>query len=384
MKPRSFLLIGSLVALSTVDLFGLDYVTLERDGQRHNLRGKIMVIATDGGLLLQACDGILWTVQPEEIVEQKDDAKPFVPLSREAIVKQLQRELPGFEFYETQHFVVGYNTTKAYAQWCGGLYERLHSGFHNYWRRRGAALEEPQWPLVALVFQDKSSYAAYAHEELGTAAESIVGYYSLRSNRITTYDLTGSEQLRTAGPRPRAAVRNSQLRINQLLSRPQAEPTVATLIHEATHLLAYNSGLQRRYADNPLWLSEGVAVFFETPDLKSRRGWRSIGTINRTRLAQLQSYLPTRPADSLVTLLRDDARMRDGDTAVNAYAESWALCHFLLRRHPTAFVDYLETHAGKTPLVYDTPQERIELFEKHFGTIQALEVEFRRYVEKLR
>ncbi len=379
MKPLSFLLIGLLVALGTVDLFGLDYVTLERDGQRHDLCGKIMVTATDGGLLLQASDGILWTVQPEEIVEQTDDAKPFVPLSREAIIKQLQRELPGFEFHETTHFVVGYNTTKAYAQWCGGLYERLYNGFHNYWRRRGAVLEEPQWPLVALVFQDKSSYAAYAREELGTAAKSIVGYYSLRTNRITTYDLTGSEQLRTAGPRPRATVR-----INQLLSRPQAEPTVATIIHEATHLLAYNTGLQRRYADNPLWLSEGVAVFFETPDLKSRRGWRSIGTINRTRLAQLQSYLPTRPADSLLTLLRDDNRMRDGDTAVNAYAESWALCHFLLRRHTTDFVEYLETHAGKTWLVYDTPQERIELFEKHFGSIQALDVEFRRYVEKLR
>ena len=378
MKPLSCSLIGLFVALGTVDLFGLDYVALERDGKRHDLAGKILVTAADGGLLLQASDGILWTVQPAEIVEQNHDAAPFVPLGREAIIKRLQQELPGFEFYETTHFVVGYNTTKAYAQWCGGLYERLYNGFHNYWRRRGAALEEPQWPLVALVFQDKSSYAAYAREELGKAAKSIVGYYSLRTNRITTYDLTGSEQLRTAGPRPRASVR-----INQLLSRPQAEPTVATIIHEATHLLAYNSGLQRRYADNPLWLSEGIAVFFETPDLKSRRGWRSIGTINRTRLAQLHSYLPARPADSLLTLLRDDKRMRDGDTAVTAYAESWALCHFLLRRHPADFVEYLAEHAGKTPLVYDTPQERVELFEKHFGSIPALDAEFRRYVEKL-
>jgi hypothetical protein len=76
--------------------------------------------------------------------------------------------------------------------------------------------------------------------------------------------------------------------------------------------------------------------------------------------------------------------MQDGDTAINAYAESWALCHFLLRRYPTAFVEYLETHAGKTPLVYDSPKERIELFEKYFGDTQALDAEFRRYVEKLR
>lgn len=379
MKPLSFLLIALFVALAAADSAGLDYVTLERDGKRHDLRGKIIVTATDGGLLLQADDGILWTVQSAEIVQRNQDATPFAPLSREAVVDRLQRDLPGFEFYETTHFVVGYNTTRVYAQWCGGLYERLYSGFHNYWRRRGATLEEPEWPLVALVFQDKSSYAAYARDELGKAAETVVGYYSLRTNRITSYDLTGSEQLRTAGPRPRASVR-----INQLLSQPQAEPTVATIIHEATHLLAYNSGLQKRYVDNPLWLSEGIAVFFETPDLKSRRGWRSIGTVNRTRLAQLQLYWPARPANSLSALLRDDKRIRDGDTAVNAYAESWALCHFLLRRHPTELVEYLAAHAHRTPLVYDTPQERIELFEEHFGSLPALDTEFRRYVEKLR
>ncbi len=371
--------VGLLVALGAADLFGLDYVTLQRDGTRHELRGKIVVAAADGGVLLQADNGVLWTIQPEEMVARSEDAKPFVPLTREAMVSQIQQELPDFEFYETAHFVVGYSTTKAYAQWCGGLYERLYNGFHNYWLRRGAALEEPKSPLIALVFQDKSSYAAYARAELGAAAESIVGYYSLRTNRMTTYDLTGSEQFRTAGPSLRAAVR-----INQLLSQPQAEGTVATIIHEATHLLAYNTGLQRRYADNPLWLSEGIAVFFETPDLDSARGWRSIGKINRTRLAQLQSYLPMRPANSLATLVGDDRRMSDGDTAVIAYAESWALCHFLLRRHSKAFVEYLETHAGKTPLVYDTRQQRLSVFAQHFGDIQTLDAEFRRYLEKLR
>ena len=38
-----------------------------------------------------------------------------------------------------------------------------------------------------------------------------------------------------------------------------------------------NTGLQTRYADNPFWVSEGLAVFFETPDLRSKNGWNAIG-----------------------------------------------------------------------------------------------------------
>ena len=48
-----------------------------------------------------------------------------------------------------------------------------------------------------------------------------------------------------------------------------------TVIHEATHQIAFNCGLHTRYADNPLWLTEGMALYFETPDLRSRSGWRT-------------------------------------------------------------------------------------------------------------
>ena len=78
-----------------------------------------------------------------------------------------------------------------------------------------------------------------------------------------------------------------------MLARPEAEQSVATIIHEATHQIAFNSGLQTRFADVPLWVSEGMAVFFETPDLQSAKGWRTIGAVNTTRLDRsFVSYLP--------------------------------------------------------------------------------------------
>lgn len=358
---------------------GVERIVFERDGQRQEIAGQLLVTAEDGGRLIQAANGVLWTIQPEEMLDQRSDDVPFQPLDRDEMIESLRQELPGFEFHTTTHFIIAYNTTKAYAHWCGGLHERLYNGFYNYWRRRGAELQDPSTPLVAIVFADRPSYATYSMEELGKAAESIVGYYSLQSNRVVTYDLTGSQQLRSAGPRPKAAAQ-----INQLLARPSAAQTVATIVHEATHQLAYNSGLQRRYADNPLWLSEGLAMYFETPDLKSSRGWRGIGTVNRIRLSQLRRFESTRPTDSLRTLLATDDRVRDGETAVAAYAESWALCYFLLRRYPKEFVAYLADQANKKPLVYDAPDQRLLEFQRHFGNVVTLDEEFQRYVEKLR
>ena len=83
---------------------------------------------------------------------------------------------------------------------------------------------------------------------------------------------------------------SSAAHINQVLSQPAAERTVATIVHEATHQLAYNTGLQTRYAGNPMWVSEGIAVYFETPDLDSARGWRYIGAINRLHLNHFREY----------------------------------------------------------------------------------------------
>ena len=97
----------------------------------------------------------------------------------------------------------------------------------------------------------------------------------------------------------------------QMLARPEAEPMVATIIHEATHQIAFNCGLQTRFADIPVWVSEGLAVYFETPDLQSPKGWRNIGAVNQPRLDRFREYLTRRPPGSLASLLADDKRMRD-------------------------------------------------------------------------
>ena len=377
---RPAILFCSIFLCSIRAVEAVEYVTLKRDGRPVHLSGDLLVEAEDGGLLLRDAEGVLWAVQPDELTARRSDDKPLELLDREAQAERLRDSFPdGFRVHNTVHYLICYNTTEAYAHWCGALFERLYAAFHTYWGRHGMELNAPKQPLVALVFQDGKSYTGYAQEELGEAASAIIGYYSLRSNRVTMYDLTRADRLTSNRRVTKAA------HVNNILMRPDAERTVATIIHEATHQLAFNCGLQQRYADIPLWVSEGVAVYFETPDLRSNRGWRGIGAVNQARLAQFRKYSRTRPADSLRTLLADDSRFRQSRQAINAYAEAWALNYFLLKRYSKKYSAYLNVLARKTPLLYDTPDERIRLFESKLDMpLAQLDAEFLRYIARLR
>ena len=139
-------------------------------------------------------------IPPEEIVEHTHNDAPFQAYSAKEIADRLLPELPkGFEVHATTHYLIVHNTSRAYAQWCGALFERLYMAFRNYWTKRGFDLSEPQFPLVAAVFADRAAYLKHSRGELGGGAESVIAYFSLDTNRMTMYDLTGTERGGRAG-----------------------------------------------------------------------------------------------------------------------------------------------------------------------------------------
>ena len=81
--------------------------------------------------------------------------------------------------------------------------------------------------------------------------------------RRATFDLTGIEGVLPPG----AKVSREDL-LAEIFSRPEAERQIATILHEACHQIAFNTGLQTRLGDYPLWVSEGIATFFEATDLR--------------------------------------------------------------------------------------------------------------------
>ena len=378
---RMVVLTLAITAVACQPLRALEFVRFEQDDARRAVYGRVLAEAQDGGLMLEGRDSRIWTIQPAEIKSRTQDDEPYQPLSRPQRIKQLLSELPaGFAVHETRHYLIFYNTSRPYAQWCGSLYERLYSAFFNFWKRRGLKLDQPK-DLVALVFHDQRPYVKYAESELGSSANSVVGYYSLATNRMTTFDLTGTAGIRQPGDRS-----GSLSRIRRILQRPSAESTIATVIHEATHQLSFNCGLQRRFADNPLWLSEGLAIYFETPDLSSQRGWRKIGTLNDHRLSAFREYASNgRPPESLSTLLTDDQRFRDTQQAATAYAEAWALFYHLMKKHPKRMAAYLRVVQQKPYLGQDSVEQRIKDFEGAIGmSLSVLDQEFLRAASEWR
>lgn len=358
----------------------IDRVTFDDGEQQRRETGRVLVQAQDGGMMFEGQDGQLWTLFPKQNPKLTRDEVPFTYLTRKQLTRNVLAELPdGFRVHETQNYLVFYDTSRAYAQWCGALFEQLQRAFMNFWRRKGLKLEQPR-PLVAIIFRDRAGYVRYGQPELGSAADSVIGYYSLKTNRITTFDLTGLEQLRRPGDGG-----GSSRHIRRILARPAAEKTVATVIHEATHQIAFNSGLQQRFADNPLWLSEGLAIYFEAPDLGSNRGWSRIGSLHPARLETMRRYLPNRPQDSLFTLLTDDKRLREVSTAAEGYAESWALCYFLIRNHPKEFREYMKLISEKPVLGSDSAEVRVSDFERSFGVSwRQLDQQFMRSIPEWR
>lgn len=352
----SILLLVALALHAPANAMAAETIVFRQNGEQHEIVAEVLVEAVDGGMLLCARDGRLWTVQPEEIVTRASDPAPLEPLSNSEMGQQLLSEMPGgdFHIYQTAHYVICYNTSETYARWCGGLFEQIYRGFYAFWKNNGWDLPEPQFPLAAVVLNGQQAFHGYARPEIGDAVENMIGYYNLKSNRIVTYDV------------------------------PNPERKVATLVHEATHQLAYNTQLQKRLADNPYWVSEGLAIFFESPELNKPRGWRSIGRINRVNLMRFAHYLPRRSETSLLTLIRDDSRFRDASTATDAYAEAWALNYYLLKTREDEYVAYLRRLSQGERLAPVDPDARVEDFVAAFGPLDELDRDFLRYIRRLR
>jgi hypothetical protein len=343
------------------------------DESPRSVDGKIEVEALDGSLLFQDMLGHLLILRQQEVVSREQHDQP-VELHATALEARLKEELPeGFRLHQTRHYTVCYWTDREYAQWVGTLYERLFAGFNNYWKNRGFDPQPAKRPLIVLVFANRAQFERFARTDMKAEPTGIIGYYHVLNNWVVMYDLMADGQF---GNRDRG--------LSQALSHPNAVPMVATIVHEATHQLMYNNGMQQRLADIPLWVSEGLAVYFEAPDLSSKQGWKGIGKINVLRFHRAKQYLNQRPADSLATLIQDDKRFRDGTTTLDAYAEAWALNYFLLKKYAKQYQAYLQELSKKTPLVQQTGEQRIALLEEKLGkSLAEIDREFVQFLQKL-
>ena len=331
---------------------------------------------TSEELLFLGRDGQMHLVEAADLIEWRPSADPPEPITRDQMTELVRSEF-GREFSvrKTAHYLIFYNTNPKFARDCGRLFERLHRSFTTYFTRQGFQMQPSRFPLVAVVFSHEQEFRAYAQHELGEQkAHHVIGYYSFLTNRMALYDL-----------KPKRPVGLGNVATKQRTGWPRrigsySELNVATIIHEATHQLAYNSGFHQRFSDNPLWLAEGMAMFFETGDANG------IGTVNRPRMQLIRKeYLwRARPLD-IASLICTDDRLLDSQTATLAYAQSWALTYHLMKSRRKQFHEYLRILREKPPLAQDSPEQRLADFKAAFGQdIRKLERRFLLHMRDLR
>ncbi|MBL8848535.1 MAG: DUF1570 domain-containing protein [Planctomycetaceae bacterium] len=347
----------------------------DRTHSEQIVEARVLVEAVDGGVLAEDVEGRLWSITPDRLRSKIGTAQEFEFMDADSLGEALRAELgAGFESHKTPHYVICSDTGDAYAEWVGTLFERLQRAFLQTWRQAGWDLAEPAAPLPAVVFRTQQEFAAYALKDAGPEVADKPGYYSIRTNRIVLYDLA------TAG------MNEGALDLGEVERRVASAPErVATIVHEATHQIAFNCGMHTRYADTPMWLAEGLAMYCETPDLKTGSGWRTIGRLNVDRLRQYREFTAQRRAgDSLQTLICDEARFRDPSRMPDAYAESWALVDYLMRDRRDELVKYMQGIAAKPRLHWEDGDTRLAEFTAVFGDLQDIEADCSRHIRRLR
>lgn len=352
-----------------------EFTFLDDQKEEQTVQAAQVLEALDGGIVMLTRDGRLLTATPQQLKQKRQLDQSFTPLKLPELEQQLITEFgTDFTITQTKHFTICSQAGKRYSKWCSYLFERLYKVLHNQWNSKELPLHAPEVPLIAVIFKDRANFEQYASQILGEGASAVHGFYSIQSNRMVLYDLT-------AAPNEPPAFTDADI-LKKLRKSPF---NIATVIHECTHQIAFNIGLHTRFADNPLWLTEGMATYFETPDLRSKTGWRTVGKPNLWRLRQFQDYARSRrTADSLQTLITTDQRFQNPELTLDAYAEAWAFSYFLIKTKRKQYEEYLRLIAGRKPLIWSTPEERLQDFQSVFGEdLERLNQQFLRYMRQI-
>ena len=310
---------------------------------------------------LLARDGRLWDFAPSDAKDYHQTTEAFRSLSKNELRGELQREFgQGFEVTSTGNYLIVHPAGQQ-SQWAE-RFESLYRSFLHYFTARGFRPTTPPFPLVAVIFPRQEDFLRYAAREGQKLPPQVLGYYHPYSNRVALYDTTAG-QTGTADWTTNAE----------------------TIIHEAAHQTAFNTGIHSRWSMPPRWVAEGLGTMFE-----ARGVWDSPhftaqkDRINRGRFEAFQRYASSRrPKGALAALIASD-RVFQSDPD-GAYAEAWALSFFLAETEPRKYFAYLAKTASHRPFEAVRETDRLRDFTTVFGEdLGLLEAKLLRFIGDLK
>ena len=315
------------------------------------LTGRVVVVGADGGVLLETPDGTLHAIAAE-VGQGATPAGPFRPMSPRRLGEELLAELGrGATLTLTPHYTIASTASAGATGRAADLLEEVQAEFRATFGG-DRPLPRPRRTLPVLILEDRAAFEAHVASPdapYGAVPPGSRGFYDPVSNRVVLFE-----------PEPGNV----------------DAPDAGTVAHEAVHQLAHNCGLHTRLADNPMWVTEGIAMLAEPRRTRGRGGF---ALRNGVRAEEFRQFVAARERDPalrrtnpLEALVGTDSLFLDPQTARPAYAAAWALTDALARRRPAALRAYLDELAAKPPLVKDTVADRLAAFRRHFGNLDAL------------
>ena len=335
--------------------------------QRHGKTYYGRPLVTDGKLLaLVRWDGRLKTFAINDsdlkITKHSDGFRPYS-------VDELQQRLKKYfgnqyAISTTEHYVVIHprNGTTSWAQ----PLERHYMMLTDYFNAHGFETTEPEYPLVAIVLRSRQEFDLRLDRE-ATYNKNTIGFYSKKSNRITTFAPSG-ERLTPDGVR----------RIDNWLQKSR------TVVHEVAHQIAFNCGMHNRFSTVPQWTSEGLATLCETRGVYDFKQFPEFS--DRINQQRLKSFRLLREAGKtegkLLELIQND-RLFQTDSDV-AYAVAWAISFYLNEKRQAQYMDYLRKDALRADFRRHTKLDRVSFFIRHFGKgIEVLENRMNLFIDAM-
>lgn len=305
---------------------------------------------------LLARDGRLWDFAPNQTKKFRKTSSSFASYTAPELRAQLEREFRGrLTVTSTGHYLVAHPPGKE--AWAA-RFEELYRSIINYFSLRNLRVRQPEFPLAAVVWGRRDDYERYAASQGSPVGSNVLGFYSPTTNRVTLYDLGA-----------------------QAVGWQQNE---ATIIHEATHQVAFNTGLHNRFASTPRWLAEGLGTMFEAPGVWNWRHYPQLADrVNRLRLEEFRRLQSRgRQSGVFAGLLASD-RLFDTDPSA-AYAEAWAWVFFLTETHSQKFGQYVERVAAQENFKAYPLARRVADFTAVFGQdLRMLEKHFLKFIDEL-
>jgi hypothetical protein len=329
-----------------------------------------------------------------------------------------------FVVIRTHHYRICYNSSDVFAEISGELLEKVYDQFVYFFTDRQFDPAPITDRLEVVLFDTREQYVAYAKKIKAEFAHSA-GFFESTTGRCYFYDtlntgqfyqqrnqleqviaeskrmqdeieqnrdaesyvFTGSEGKKETISRDEALRRldRDQANIDGLLDQLRLhydEANITTSVHEAVHQLAWQCGIQSRTHETPLWLSEGMATYFEAAN---RGQWNGPGEVHRHRLKLFLVDNDSEKYISLYELVSTDKLFQlDQSRAGDAYAASWALFYYLSEQYHEELFDYIyDLSLRIIPGPYSR-NERFKDIEGYFGDRNDLERRWRYLMADLR